>query len=176
VRLCRLPRRAWNVCRRDAATPQKALQRRVIESLPIIAATRGLCNSGRLLATDDPEALGVAALREMLASQGIIGFRVLTLAQYETYIAPFATEGFRIDTWDVFMASADQVRGRVEAIVEGGLPDGLVEAGPLTDPEGEDMQAVSSSCPRTGLRRSAAQCSSMRRAARQSSSWTRAAV
>src|SRR6476620_702499 len=96
---------------------QRALQKLVFESLPTIAATRGLCNSGRLIATDQPEALGADTLKEMMASNGVLGFRVLNPIQFKTHIAPFESQGNRIDTWDVFMADVREVRDRVDAIV-----------------------------------------------------------
>jgi hypothetical protein len=122
---------------------QKELQRRTFENRQKIAVTPGLYNAGRFIGTDDPDKLGWAALRTLLKEQhGVLGFRLITREQAAVYFPLAEAEGCRVDQWDVFMGDAAIVRPKVEVILDAGLPDGVVLAGALTSPWGDETVCV----------------------------------
>ncbi|MBL6430522.1 MAG: hypothetical protein HPM95_02055 [Alphaproteobacteria bacterium] len=62
---------------------QKTLQARAEASAGEIAATPGLCQAGRTMGCDDPDALGWQRIEALLQRDGICGFRLITSDQAE---------------------------------------------------------------------------------------------
>lgn len=121
---------------------QIALQRLTLEKRPLIDETPGLYDAGRFYGTDDPDRIGWAGIDAILHEQGMLGVRMISPAQRSAYSPGLAERGFRLDTWDTMIADAATVRPRIAAICGAGLPDGLVLAPPLTEPEGAATRRV----------------------------------
>lgn len=121
---------------------QMRLQARAEACAAEIATTPGLCQAGRTMGCDDPDALGWDRIDDYLQRDGICGFRLITLDQADRLRARLAAGGFRFDTWDVFLADREAALAACLPILEGGLPEGLSELdGPLT-PEGETTRRI----------------------------------
>src|SRR5215212_3368855 len=121
---------------------QQTLQRCTFEGRQKIAETPGLYNAGRFIGTDDPDRLGWDTLKRMLEENGVLGFRLITHEQSQSYYPRVVEHGYRIDTWDVFIASAESVRARVDEIVLRGPPNGTAIGDPLRAPDSPDTTKV----------------------------------
>ncbi|MCA1243952.1 GNAT family N-acetyltransferase [Stappia stellulata] len=115
---------------------QKTLQARAEASAAEIAATPGLCQAGRTMGCDDPDALGWERIEAFLQRDGICGFRLITSDQAERLRERLSANGFRLDTWDVFLTDRETALAACRPIVERGLPDGLAELDVPPTPEG----------------------------------------
>jgi RimJ/RimL family protein N-acetyltransferase len=121
---------------------QKILQARAEASADEIAATPGLCQVGRTMGCDDPDALGWDRIDDYLHRDGICGFRLITTDQADRLRTRLSAKGFRFDTWDVYLADREAALAACLPILEGGLSEGLSELdGPLT-PEGETTRRI----------------------------------
>jgi hypothetical protein len=121
---------------------QQRLQARAEKHAAIIAATHGACQAGRMLGCDDADALGWDRIEAILASDGVLGFRLLPAGRLGDVEAGLAARGYRLDRWDLFLAGREAVLAACEPIVAAGLPAGFAELGPFLQPEGADLRRV----------------------------------
>jgi RimJ/RimL family protein N-acetyltransferase len=123
-------------------TMQQTLQMQAEEAAERIKATPGACQAGRFMGCDDPERLGWGRIQEYLDRDGLFGFRLISAAQSDDARSRLAVQGFRFDTWDVFVGERGPALAASEEILSHGLPDGLADLPVPSDPESEDMQRI----------------------------------
>jgi Acetyltransferase (GNAT) family len=121
---------------------QQTLQMRAEEAAERIRATPGACQAGRFMGCDDPDRLGWGRIREYLDRDGLFGFRLISAAQSDDARSRLAAQGFRFDTWDVFVGERGPALAASEKILSHGLPNGLADFPVQGDPESEDMQRI----------------------------------
>lgn len=115
---------------------QQRLQAQAEAIVDFINTTPGACQGGRVMGCDDPERYGWTRIEQVLDRDGMFGFRLVSAAQADAIRSRLVTLNFRFDTWDVFLADRAGALARAEAIVQHGLPDGLVDLDKPTEPEG----------------------------------------
>lgn len=86
---------------------------------------------------DDPDVLGWERIEAILERDGVCGFRLITTDQTERLRAQLQKRGFRLDTWNVFLADSETALTACLPIVETGLPPDLAELDAPLTPEGE---------------------------------------
>lgn len=118
-------------------TTQQRLQAQAEASVDFIHATPGACQAGRTMGCDDPDQLGWERIEEFLARDGVCGFRLIRAVEADKLKSHLLSRSFRFDAWDVFLADRTSALVAAQAIVSRGLPDGLTELEPPTEPEGE---------------------------------------
>lgn len=96
---------------------QRALQARAEASVAEIESTPGLCQNGRMLGCDDIDRLGWPTLDDILQRDRFIGFRLIRAGQKSEVEAKLAERGFRLDTWDLYIASWEEALPICEEIV-----------------------------------------------------------
>lgn len=104
---------------------QQRLQRRADELASTVVNTPGLCNAGRMVSTDDVDRVGLEACIAMLEADGGFGFRLVHEDRTAAMSAHLAAREHRLDWWDTFMGSADDVLAASKRIVTQGPPQGL---------------------------------------------------
>lgn len=114
---------------------QRRLQAQSEARRDLISATAGLCQTGRMMACDDLDRIGWDVIDAWLDRDGICGFRLIPTDRTEELRSRLARRDFRFDSWDVFVGDQASARAASEAIVSGGLPDGLTELESPTGPE-----------------------------------------
>lgn len=123
---------------------QKTLQKAAEDEARFIATTPGACQAGRMMGCDDPEILGWDRIGEFIARDGVCAFRLVDAGQIREIETQLARWNCRLDTWNVFIADKATALDAAQAILCGGLPDGLAEREMPSDPEAtltEDIQA-----------------------------------
>jgi hypothetical protein len=115
---------------------QQRLQAQSETSADFIRATPGACQNGRMMGCDDLDKLGWERITTFLDRDGACGFRLFSPSKADEVRALLAERGFRLDTWDVFVADRAAGLAASEAIVARGLPDGLSDLDAPTDPTG----------------------------------------
>jgi hypothetical protein len=121
---------------------QIALQSAVEAAGDWLAQTPGACNAGRFLGTDDPELLGWDSIFDILGRDGIFGFRLVSSADLGEIEAHLQQRKFRIDFYDVFIATAAEAAASVSLILETGLPEGFNFGASLVDAGHQRTQSV----------------------------------
>jgi hypothetical protein len=121
---------------------QRLLQERTHASRAWMAETPGIYNAGRFIGADDPDRAAWSDLEEILDRDGILGLRMVTRDQASRFFPRLEAKGYRIDTWDIFVAPAADIAGPVAHILSRGLPSGLRVEAPLSAPEGEDTRRL----------------------------------
>lgn len=121
---------------------QQALQRRTHEMRDWIASTPGIYNAGRFIGVDDPDRVPEPQIEEMLARDGLIGFRMISPAQADRIFPPLAAKGYRIDTWDILVGTPDTAGVEAGAITGRPVPEGITVQTILDGPEGKDTVEV----------------------------------
>ncbi|MGL4236852.1 GNAT family N-acetyltransferase [Tabrizicola sp.] len=121
---------------------QRRLQAQAEENTPYIAATPGACQTGRTMGCDDPDRLGWDVIEGFLQRDSILGFRLIPAAKAQGLASRLADIGYRFDTWDVFLADCATGLAACDAILAGGLPEGLADANMPADPEGEEISKL----------------------------------
>lgn len=121
---------------------QQHLQAQAEAAWGFISTTPGACQTGRTMGCDDPDRLGWDRIIEFLERDGICGFRLIPVDTVIGLKSRLATLGYRFDTWDVFLADRETGLATSEAILAGGLPDGLIELEMPTDPESDYTQRI----------------------------------
>lgn len=114
---------------------QRRLQAQAEASAEFINGTAGACQTGRTMGCDDLDRLGWDRIDEFLNRDGICGFRLIPAARVEELRSQLTRRKFRFDTWDVFVADRAHALTACEAIISGGLPNGLVDLSPPDRPE-----------------------------------------
>jgi len=121
---------------------QRRLQATAEANDDFIKETPGACQVGRMIGCDDPERLGWERIGAILDRDGICGFRLIPADRVGALRSRLAERGFRLDTWDLFLADRATALAASQAILSRGLPDGLTEMAQPTDPEGEDTRRI----------------------------------
>lgn len=116
---------------------QRRLQALAESSADFVKATPGACQAGRTMGCDDPDRLGWERIDAFLDRDGVVSFRLIPATKASELRSRLSERGFRLDTWDVFIADRTSALASSEAIVSRGLPDCLTELDGPTDPEGE---------------------------------------
>ena len=116
---------------------QQRLQAQAEASVDYIKATAGACQTGRTMGCDDLDRLGWPQMEAFLARDGILGFRLIPAVRIDRLQAQLAQRGFRLDTWDVFLAERARALPACQTIVSQGLPDGLSDLPRPARPEDE---------------------------------------
>ncbi len=130
---------------------QRSLQAKVEAASSWMKETPGACNPARLLGTDDPDRLGWKTILEILARDGVIGFRLISGAQADQAMKLLAGHGYRIDFWDVFMADRPAAERATSAVLAKGLPDGVRELPPLAGADPAEMEKLQSFMASNGI-------------------------
>jgi hypothetical protein len=121
---------------------QQRLQAVAEANAAFIAVTPGACQTGRMLGCDDLDRFGWAQIDAVLARDGVIGFRLIAADRAPELRKNLALRGFRLDTWDVYLADRDAVLAATAPILARGLPAGFVA---LPSPEAAGLQSLMSS-------------------------------
>lgn len=121
---------------------QQTLQRRTHEMRAAIAATPGLYNAGRFVGVDDPDRLPWDTMESMLGRDGLLGLRMISPDQAERCFPRLERLGCRIDVWDILVGGREDAGRRAEAILEQGLPAGIVRLPSPSGPEGADTRSA----------------------------------
>ena len=116
---------------------QQRLQAQAEASVDFINATPGACQIGRIMGCDDPDRFGWGLIDEILDRDGVCGFRMIPASKAHEIRSRLSEQGFRFDSWDVFVADRASALEASEIIVGQGLPDGLVDPGGPADPDSE---------------------------------------
>ncbi len=114
---------------------QQRLQARVEASRDFIRTTPGACEAGRIMSCDNLERLGWDRIFEFLQRDGICGFRLIPSDEIPGLRDRLARQGYRLDTWDIFLADAVTALSASDTILSAGLPDDLEEIPGPSDPE-----------------------------------------
>jgi hypothetical protein len=114
---------------------QQRLQAKVEASRDFITMTPGACEAGRIMSCDDLDRLGWDRILEFLERDGICGFRFIPSDRIAGLRDRLVGQGYRLDTWDIFLADAETALVASEAILSAGLPDDLREINGPTDPD-----------------------------------------
>jgi RimJ/RimL family protein N-acetyltransferase len=121
---------------------QQRLQAQAEAGAAFIRATPGACQIGRMMGCDDPDRLGWDRIDAILARDGACGFRLIPAARADRLRVELAARDFRLDSWDVFLADRATALAATAAILDGGLPDGLVERPLPADPTSEATRRI----------------------------------
>ena len=106
---------------------QTRLQKRSDERAEWARKTPGAYNSGRMLASEDPDRLGWDSILEFLERDGAFGFRMLPADRAADLVGRLTPRGYRVDFWDTFIAGRSAAMSRVEEILANGLPGDLMQ-------------------------------------------------
>lgn len=121
---------------------QQRLQAQAEASVDFIDSTPGACQTGRTMGCDDLERLGWERIDAVLDRDGICGFRLLPIDKLTELKSRLAERGYRLDTWDVFLADRATALAASETILSRGLPEDLLELESPTDPEGDYTRRI----------------------------------
>lgn len=105
-----------------------ALQQKADERAKLIASTPGLGFSGRVMVSDDLQALGWEKVRHYLNLDGQFAFRHVDAETRDLIRAGLEPDGITIHTWDVFAAEANQIKEAITPIMATPLPEGFLLA------------------------------------------------
>jgi RimJ/RimL family protein N-acetyltransferase len=104
---------------------QQRLQRRAEEVLGRASTTPGFCNGGRLVAVDDAERVGWAAVLAELERDGALALRMLPSERVPDATRLVVDAGFRIDFHETFTADIEAALQLSEEIIGRGPPPGF---------------------------------------------------
>ena len=121
---------------------QMALQAAVEGARDWLAQTPGASNPGRCLGTNAPKLLGWDTIFEILRRDKIFGFSLVSSGDLTEIEAQLRRDDFRVDFYDVFIASAAETSAAVTQTLAAGLPEGFRFGAPLDHAEGQRTQAV----------------------------------
>ena len=106
---------------------QVALQRRAEELYDWAYNTAGCCHPGRFCGTDDPKLLGWQTIEAVLRRDRVFGFRLLPAAERTSLSGRLEALGYRLDTWNVYLADALDALPPSREFVEETVPSDLDE-------------------------------------------------
>lgn len=92
----------------------------------------------------DPHRLGWERIHDILAEDGVCGFRLIATAKVDEPRARLSRLDCRFDTWHVFLADRSAALEASEAIVARGAPKRTEALPSPTEPEGEHTQRIQS--------------------------------
>lgn len=121
---------------------QRRLQARTEAAIGWMRDTPGACNPGRFLGADDPDRLGWDVIFSIFERDGAFGFRMVAADVAEAAAERLAKRGARLDTWDVFIAGAEDVIAATDPILADGPPEGFAIADPADGAEGGGAAAL----------------------------------
>ncbi len=124
-----------NVAGYFGSDQQQALQLKSEQTHAWAMSTPGAVNSGRLMGTDDPDLLGWDRIFSSLEQDGVFAFRLMPADRAGSIRERLAEKGYRIDTWDVFLADRIGAEAAVSHVLGGPLPNGFRM---ILDPPGAD--------------------------------------
>lgn len=130
---------------------QQRLQAQAEASVDFIRATPGACQTGRTMGCDDPDRLGWELIDKILNRDGVCGFRMVPASKADELKSRLARVGFRLDTWDVFVADRAGALAASEAIIDRGLPGGLVDQDQPAEPDGAYMARIQAHMAASGV-------------------------
>lgn len=130
---------------------QQRLQAEAEASAGFIAATPGACQAGRTMGTDNPHEFGWQRIGEIIARDGVCGFRLIDTGSVEDIRSQLSNLGCRFDTWDVFLADRATALAAIRPILDSPLPAGLSLLPAPSEPEGEDMHRLQAMMAAAGL-------------------------
>lgn len=130
---------------------QQELQRRTYAMRDWIAATPGLYNAGRFTGVDDPDMIERDTMDHMLERDRILGLRMISPKQAETYFPQLERQGCRIDCWDILIGDVDSVSARVLMIANRALPNGMLAISPSEDADGAAIVKLQAFLAKNGI-------------------------
>lgn len=130
---------------------QKHLQALAETRADLIRRTAGACQAGRTMGCDDIARFGWDRIEAYLESDGVCGFRLIPAGEVGMLRDRLERRGYRLDTWDVFLADRPTALAAADAILSRPLPDGLVEMDEPTDAEGDYTQRIQAFMAATGV-------------------------
>jgi RimJ/RimL family protein N-acetyltransferase len=128
---------------------QQLLQQRAEQSFEFVRATPGACQAARMLATDEPDALQWSVIDDLLRRDGMFAFRMLDKGSQHAIAARLLDKGYRFDTWDVFVASAEETSALAGSAIE--LPSKYRRMPSPHASEGEDTRSLQFLMARCGV-------------------------
>lgn len=102
---------------------QMRLQLKSISMRQEIEATPGLSHSGRIVGSDDPEAIGWDYFEAHLKEDGFVGFRCMSPMQAKAVRTWGAPRG-SLHEWAVMLGAAQELRAAAVPVMQRPLPDG----------------------------------------------------
>ena len=135
---------------------QIKLQQRAEERYGWTMKTPGACCNVRTLGTYDPDALGLDSIFEVLAEDGVFGFRLLEKARQPDLENALTENGYRLDTWDVFVGDTNAIRDATRSTLSTARPGGIRAFSELDGAEGpltrsfQEFMAVAGIAPFSG--------------------------
>lgn len=130
---------------------QRRLQAQAEESADFIAHTAGACQAGRTMGCDDPGQFGWDRIGDIVARDGVCGFRLLDTAEVPDVRSELLARGCRLDTWDVFLAERDAALAASRTFAGQPLPSGLSLWTTPDDPESEQIRSTQAMMASAGL-------------------------
>jgi len=130
---------------------QQHLQVRAENYVDLINTTAGACQNGRMIGCDDVERFGWERIDTILAQDGVIGFRLLSLDEADRITPLLAARGFRLDRWDIFQADRQSALSAACEIISRGLPDGLAELDSPAQPDDDYTVQIQSLMAQAGV-------------------------
>lgn len=121
---------------------QRRMQALAEANAAFIEATPGACQAGRTMGCDDPDQLGWDRIGEFLERDGICGFRLIAPETADALRSWLGGRNFRFDSWDVFLADRASAMAACEPILSRGLPDGLADLNPPTEPDDDHTARI----------------------------------
>lgn len=121
---------------------QIALQKQTHAMRDWIAETPGIYNAGRFMGADDPDRVPWNLLTTILHRDGILGLRMISQSQARRCFPKLEGMGCRIDSWDVFIGTAQDAGRRAREMAAEGVTAGIAEQPPLVGAETEDTRLV----------------------------------
>ena len=130
---------------------QQRLQAKAEDSADFIARTSGACQAGGTMGCDDPKQFGWNRITEIVAQDGVCGFRLIDTGEVPSIRTELGTRGCRFDTWDVFLADSARALAALRNITTRQLPEGLSVLDTPSDPEGILIKNTQVMMARSGL-------------------------
>jgi len=100
---------------------QQELQVQVESAMHWIENTPGACNPGRFLGTDDPNRLGWETIFKIMDRDRTFSFQLVSSEESANISKNLAERQYRIQFWDVFVATRSQAQHAISPILSEGL-------------------------------------------------------
>ena len=130
---------------------QTAVQKRLRDRQPWIAATPGVANGGRILHFVDPDGIGWDTVSKLAHEDRLAGFPSVPRDETVRAIKSRLGPEWRTPVWDVFLGTPEKVLPACEEIIAATpLPEGWHSASYET-PDGDQIEAVQALNDATGV-------------------------
>jgi GNAT superfamily N-acetyltransferase len=130
---------------------QKRLQAQAEASAEFIVRTPGACQAGRTMGCDDPRKFGWDRIDEIVARDGVCGFRLIDTSDVEDIRSELFSRGCRFDTWDVFIADRDTALAASRSLAGRQLQDGYSLWPTPKDAESKQVKGLQAMMANAGL-------------------------